>query len=250
VATALPASWLKTQTERQLDGIFSYVHGTSKNLSLEVSFKDVKANIVSDRMIQVMRQQIFQRLPPCRPQDLAAFSLARPICNPPDDVFAQAIPMIKSTLTREVTGAIPNTVHLLTSSEGVAIKSSFAQVRSVLQMAGTGLFAALAVLFVLLLLIALCAIRSLKDLLRWWGIPLFVASLLTLIGSIALPLAMQKTLTMFATEKIASGFHPDIMNMLLDIVQAIARSVSGSILWCAIPMMVVGMAMIVGSKSR
>lgn len=184
----LPAADLQRTTESGLDDAFSYLKGERDTAS--VSMVDLKARLTGkagDELILLL----LNAQPPCTDEQKAQINAGNfenggataIYCAASGETLAKMMPPMRNRLSK-VAARIPDEAVIfkpVSASGGNMFGTEpLSTLRALLTWIRFGPIVPLA----LLLLVALFAVRSIKDLLRWWGIPLFIAGLMTL--SIAL----------------------------------------------------------------
>ena len=99
----------------------------------------------------------------------------------------------------------------------------------------------------LLLVVMLFGVRSRKGWLRWWGIPLFIAGLLTLgLGIAAVP-ALDWAWVGYIADKIPPLFSSSLSGMGHELADSVVRELSQTIMLVAGAASLIGLVAIVGS---
>jgi hypothetical protein len=106
------------------------------------------------------------------------------LCNPPDEAMGFFAPFIQSQL-QTITATFPDQVDIVPATASGTPNDP----RLKLQWVRSGIAISPFFLFLLLLAIAVFAVRSIRDLLIWWGWPLMITGALTaLIALVGSPL--------------------------------------------------------------
>ena len=100
----------------------------------------------------------------------------------------------------------------------------------------------------LLLLVTLFAVRSPKNWLRWWGIPLFISGLMALVMAISFLPLFNTAWSTFVIPHIPAFIPADIAAVGLDLVRAIVRILTQGIALRAMILLVPGLAAWIGSN--
>lgn len=171
LADLLPAAWLQTQAEGAIDQVFSYLDADEPAAAIKVSLAEVKARVAGEEGVRAALRLV-RSWPPCTIGQLAAWAGAGieeiPTCRPPEEVLTAFTPKIRELLSEVATRQIPDEISASMPEDDP--RPVFRQV-----LAGARLSPLLPV--VLILLVTLFGVRSLKGLLRWWGIPFLIVGL-------------------------------------------------------------------------
>lgn len=193
----LPPDDLRRLTESALDQAFAYLNSESDTAS--VSLVDLKARLTGQPG-QELILFLLDAQPPCTEEQQAQINAGNfenrgataIYCAASSETLAKMIPHMQTRLNR-VIAQLPDEAVLIKPATDVPNgspsdlfgKDPQTVIRALHKWIGLSPLLALS----LLMLVSMLSVRSLKDLLRWWGIPLFSAGLLTLsIGLAAQPL--------------------------------------------------------------
>jgi hypothetical protein len=99
----------------------------------------------------------------------------------------------------------------------------------------------------LLTLVTLFGIRSLKDWLRWWGIPLFITGLIvTIIGIAILPM-LDWAWVIYVLPQFPSPLSAGVPSLARELMDSVARALTTPITLEAAIIGLLGLAAIIGS---
>jgi hypothetical protein len=224
IAALLPPEELKAITDNALDATFNYLDG--KTDSAVVFLTPLKGYLISDGGVEAVTQ-LLQAQPDCTTEQLTQIALGLLsggdllLCNPPQEVMGFVTPLIESQL-QVMTLGFPDEVTLISGEKSNTPddpRIRINRLRAVMK-----LTPAFPLLF--LLAIAIFAVRSLREWLIWWGVPI------TLTGGVSLLIALLGAPTVgFVIGRVmqnqASSFMPPI---LLETMQETAREVAREIL--------------------
>lgn len=186
ISTLLPPEELKAMADNALDATFDYLNGTTD--SAVISLLPVKAQLAGPGGMNLVLQ-VLSVQPACTAEQLTQMALGLlggqvALCNPPPEAIGLMTPFLQSQL-QTMTGLIPNEVTFIpgtVSGTQADPRIRLNSIRSAIKL--TPLLPAL-----LLLAITVFAVRSVLDFLTWWGWPLTVVGVMSvLIGLIGAPL--------------------------------------------------------------
>jgi hypothetical protein len=184
IATLLPPEELRAMTDQTLDSTFDYLNLRSN--SVVVTLLPIKARLAGEGGVNVVRD-FLRTQPDCTLDQLAQMGLGLlsgniALCNPPDEAMGFFAPFIQSQL-QTITATFPDQIALVPDIESGTPNDP----RLRLQWIRSGIAVSPFFLFLLLLAIAVFAVRSIRDLLLWWGWPLLItgglAAMIALVGS-------------------------------------------------------------------
>ncbi len=253
----LPAEWLQTQTESVLDQIFAFLNSESPTATIQLSTVEFKARLSGEAGVEAVLQLV-RSWPPCTPEQLRDFTQATsksdlegmPTCRPPDDELTALTPRIESILS-ERAAKLPDEINLAQSFSGPPEESEInptppsetggplgndprAALRRLRWIARLSPLISIA----LLLLVALFGVRSRKGGLRWWGIPLLIAGVLTLGLGLAIMPAMDWAIANFLSGRAPPYFSANLVQAGFDFARATMRGLAN---WIAAEAAVIGL---------
>ncbi len=209
LTTILPPEELKALTNKVLDSTFDYLNG--KTDAVVISLQPFKQYMTGPAGVEAVKQ-ILATQPDCTSDQLTQMAFAALtggdliLCNPPPQALQLMTPLIETQL-QIVTSAFPDEATLFSSMD----RDSTGDLRPRLNFIRLIMKLSPLLPFILLLVIPLFAVRTLTQLLTWWGWPLLVAgmaSLLTaLFGSPALAWIIQKLI-----QRQGTGFLQPILS--------------------------------------
>jgi hypothetical protein len=220
----LPTADLQRTTESALDDVFSYLNG--ENDSASVSMVELKTRLMGmegDKLILLL----LNAQPPCTDEQKAQINAgdfenggATAIyCGASGETLAKMMPPMRNRLSK-VAAQIPDEAVIFkpvsASGGNMFGREPLTTLRALLTWIRFGPMVPLA----LLALVALFAVRSIKDLLRWWGIPLFIAGLITL----GIALAAQPLLDWAWVNKVIENSPPFFSSSFGELGYVLSRS--------------------------
>lgn len=184
-----PADELQAMTESTLDETIGYFHGETD--SVQMPLVHLKARL-TDKADEELTVLLLESQPHCNAEQQAQIedvdrngTGAPPIfCSAAGETQLQLSTELQRRL-KNVSAELPDNAIIIKSpapSISVGLHRFFGKDRqSALQKINMARPHGLLLPFALLLLMTLFAVRSLRGWMRWWGIPLFIAGLITLL---------------------------------------------------------------------
>ena len=225
ISSVLPPQELKVITDEALDSIFDYVNRRLD--SVVISVIPLKHHLIGPAGVEVVKQ-ILRAQPACTPEQLQAIALGFLtggdilLCSPPEDVVALLTPVIESQI-QVLSVAIPDQITLV--PEGLSGTPNDPRLR----LNNLRLILLLSPLLPVTFLIAatIFAVRDLKGWLNWWGWPL----MLTGMGSLLLAWLGSPIVGLIVRGFIQIQGASFIPPILLSTLQETASSVTSEILF-------------------
>jgi hypothetical protein len=252
ISSLLPPEELRAMTDQTLDSTFDYLNFRSN--SVEVSLLPVKARLAGDAGVNVVHE-FLRTQPDCTLEQLTQMGLGLlsgniALCNPPAEALGFFAPFIQSQL-QAITATFPDQIALVPGVESGTANDP----RLRLQWIRSGIVFSPFFLFLLLLAIAVFAVRSLRDLLVWWGWPLLItgalAALIALAGSPLIGGIMQLIIQIYG----ATFLPPMLASAIGETASAVASQmlvpavIQGFVL-AVIGLMMVIVGMLLGKRER
>lgn len=181
LGAVLPADYVRGQLDGAIDQFFGYVNSDAARPSVKLSLVDLKRRL-SGGVLEDAYVKVLQTKPPCATNT----GVLPAACCPP----AERLPEVRERFREMIAPAVkelPDSVDLFAVRDGGQADRVFAmvgQVRGRLRIYATLARWGWVVPVVLLLGVAVFAVRSLRGLLLWWGVPCLVA------GGVALMCAL------------------------------------------------------------
>jgi hypothetical protein len=249
ITIVFPADVSKRLVEESLDAIFAFVNNDSDQASISIVWlkEYIKANGIH-AALQLVRTQ-----PPCSAEqliNLASSTIAfnsegnALLCNPGDEIIDSVVAPLAQSMIFEQADELPDEIPLIPAiqtPEGEPTPQDAIQLaRFILRLMPLLPVAAL-------LGIALFAIRSLRGLLLWWGIPLTIGSVLTLSIGLALSPIARWAMTTYAIQDIPSYYTAEFVQLMINLGMAALSVVGLAITIQSLIFGFVGTGMIVGA---
>ena len=238
--TLLPPDVLKVIGDDLLNSTFAYLNLESDLIQVDLS--PVKANMVGETGTQAALVLI-KSLPACTLDQAAMIMFGMfsgdqiQLCNPPEDILPMLMPIIQGQM--QVTASlIPDQLTLITAPPQNDPRQRLQTIR---------FFLRLSPLLPLMFLFGLTifAVRSLKDWLIWWGIPLgitgFIASVMGLLGAPLLGAVLERLLA----ARLPNYLPVFLVDFTGDFSAAMVRALLNPVLWQGVILAVIGGGMFV-----
>lgn len=233
--TLLPPDVLKVIGDDLLNSTFAYLNLESD--LIQVNLSPVRANMVGETGTQAALVLI-KSLPACTLDQAAMIMFGMfsgdqiQLCNPPEDILPMLMPIIQGQM--QVTASlIPDQLTLITASPQNDPRQRLQTIR---------FFLRLSPLLPLMFLFGLTifAVRSLKDWLIWWGIPLgitgFIASVIGILGAPLLGAVLERLLA----ARLPNYLPVFLVDFTGDFSAAMVRALLNPVLWQGVILAVIG----------
>ncbi len=232
----LPQETLKAMGDETLNSVFAYLNMQTN--SVQVSLVPLKASMVSESGTQAVFT-LLQSQPACTLEQIAQATMNLlnnseiQFCNPPAELLPMLTPVIQGQM-QATAMAIPDQLPLLTAP----LQND---PRQTLQTARMAMRLSPILPLGFLLLLTIVAVRSLKDWLTWWGIPLFItgglAALMGLAGAPIFGVALR--------EILSSQLPALLLGLANDLASAMLQALLMPILWQGLGIAFIGFGMAV-----
>lgn len=247
-----PPDVLRSETEGVIDQIFAYLNGQRDTVSLDLT--PLKSRLASpvgqDAILSLIRTQ-----PACSLQEIAQIMLNAfggqeiSICSPPDSLLNQVTPIIQAAIT-QIAAQLPNEVVILSpnSIQGTT-QGNVSANRPATTVRNARLIMRLSSDLPLgfLLLISVLVVRTPKNWLRWWGIPLCITGMLAAVGVLVLKSSFERIWTLDIAPFIPSNVAAGLIGLGHDLLRAVYQSWLDGLLLTCIFYFLLGLAMSIGS---
>jgi hypothetical protein len=256
----LTKEWLQTQVEDVIDQFFVFFESNEQDLGLTISLVDLKTSLTGQKGVALVRE-IIESLPACGEAQLDEFEIMLGSssdevdmisCRPPDEILENYYPLMTAKLDQVVTD-LPDDAKLgggpSDSRTAQTHDADHPQVEPIVIARRVVSYLRLSPLLpiVFLTLIAVFAVRSLKDLLRWWGIPLAATGLGALVLSLLSTPLFDWLLATFVEGRIPGYFSAEVVDLGFDIARYSLGTLRTSLAIQSGVVALVGITMWVGS---
>jgi hypothetical protein len=207
IASLLPPEEMRALADGALDSTFDYING--KTNSAVILLLPIKTHLVGESGVNVIKQ-FLKTQPDCTVEQLTQMGLGLlggniALCNPPEQAMGLIEPLIQSQL-QTIIAAIPDQITIISSTDSRTTNDP----RYKLHIMRSAIHFSPFFVILLLLAIALLAIRSIRDLLLWWGGPFLIVGVVSaLIGLIGSPLI--GWILQFLILKQTASFLPSVL---------------------------------------
>ena len=253
LAVLLEPSWLEAQTENILTAFFKNLEPGSTRVPITVSLAEIKTSLAGTQGIELV-ETLLAAQPPCTASqllELASLSLTQPdldrllTCNPPPEVLALLMPEIQSELNRAAQD-LPSSVQIDILNSLFDSNSESTNVRE-LPLVRARLIMRFSPFIPLtfLLLAGLFAVRSVRALGLWIGIPLLIVG-----GTVAgvgwfAPGAVKWAVDQWLSPAIPGMLSPMTGTFFIDIVLRVGRLMAERMAFEGVVVLFVGAGILV-----
>lgn len=239
IRVLLPPDVLKVIGDDLLNSTFAYFNLQSD--SVQVNLSPVKISMMSDSGTQAVLS-LFTTLPNCTLEQVAqiTFNILTgsqiELCNPPAELIPLLTPLIQGQM-QFAAAIIPDELTLATAPLQDDPRERLQTARLIMRLS-------LIPPILLLLVLTIIAVRSVKDLLNWWGISFAITGFSAfVIGVIGAPVFG------VVLERILANQLPDYLPTFLlaftsDFAAAMARALLSPILWQGCLILLLGVFML------
>jgi hypothetical protein len=244
----LPADVSQPMTEQAIISVFDYLNG--KNESASLSLVNFKAHLTgpagTEALLAILRAQS-----PCTIEQITQLTIGSLfgqstefiLCNPSDELLNIFQPVLQGQL-QAVAATIPDSVEL--TPNATSAKHPLDGLR------GTRAIMRFSPLLPLglLLLITILAVRTLRDWLWWWGIPVLLGGVFGIILAAAINPIFQWAFITQIMPRIPEFLPDSFTDILRELIAAVLLGVAAPILFQSATLMLLGMFMILATRIR
>ncbi len=241
IKTLVPRADLQSMTEGAVDQVLAYLNGETQDPQL--SLQPLKHSLAGQAGVDAIISLI-QSWPDCTIQQLAKLltSFGQELCNPPKELLDFARPLIQGQL-EVMASALPDHVSLLV---GLGSNNSLQAGLNGLKPARLAMQLSAVLPLAILLLITLLVVRSLPDLLAWWGWSFLLAGLLGTLVALAGAPVLRAVLESWLGQRVSLQLSPDLALSLREVVDASFREMLKPMVWESLGLSAAGIFMILG----
>jgi len=243
------SDWLKLQVESGIDQTMIFLSTPGQPFQLDISLVELKTRIGGEAGYQSILN-LLNSLEPCTTGDVLSLLGATlnpdsqvnlPLCRPSETVLKLGESAIRDSLS-VVADMLPDNTSTLLQSKMPGIDRNLIIAQSTLQLIRTLAKLTWVIPMILLLVITLLVVRSLKDFLSWWGVPLLATGALTLLTSLSITFIIRA----IAMEKVnAFVLSPGLIEMIKNAVFLVVDYFRNSLFFQAMILVIIGIVMII-----
>ncbi len=251
ITALVPPEVLRRNTENLIVQLFAYLNGNQNTVS--IAWAPIKNRLNSQAALNGILALI-RAQPACSVLQLAQLegqgtANGSLLCRPPEVVLNLMTPAIRSALDSAVS-QIPEQTTILSPASGGNSASSgqpgpapsakFRQARLIMLLSPD-----IPVGF--LLLVTLLAVRDLKGLLRWWGIPAFIIGVISLVSAGIVSVSFENIWGEFLAGALPVNLSSGAVSLVHDLVHALLQVLVGSIIIGSTLLVLLGLGLWIGS---
>ena len=252
ISSVLPSDELQTITENMMDQAFAYADG--KQNMIAISLVSLKQRIAGAAGLEATLQ-IIRNQPSCNIQLLATMLVEFQsgngsviLCSPPEEVLTTIAPLIQDTLKNAST-QIPDSlvIYPLAGTNPASPGSLGGGLPGWIRMARLIMLLSPCLPLFILLFITLLVVRTVRDWLRWWGIPIFFSGVLSVGLAATTTFFFDQAWVAILAKRIPPDLSPGVVGLGHDLAFAILQSLMVGVTYGGIVLVVSGLGMWVGS---
>lgn len=238
IRALLPPDALQTIGDEALNSTFEYVN--MRTDAVYLNLVPLKASMSSDSGVQAV-MSLLGTLPECSLLQIGQMSMNLfsggqvELCNPPADLYPMLTPVIQSQM-QFTASVIPDQVQIISAPLINDPRQKLQSARILMRLSPL-------LPFFFLLGLTAFGVRSLKDWLNWWGVPLlitgFIAFVMGLIGAPIFGAVFQRILM---TQM--PGFFPlPLLGYGSDLASAMIQALLTPVMWSGLALTVISAGM-------
>jgi len=251
----LPPEQTKLLADDLLDQLFAYLNGQQDSVTLHLV--GLKKSLSSPAALQALLD-FLRAQPNCTLEQVAQMILSALsgkidllMCRPPDQLIEVVTPDLQSMLDSSVSLIPDDQVISVPAAQETANFGPFGKGPvGGIRLSLTLLRLTPLVPLFFLLLISLLVIRSPRELLRWWGVPLFFAGLLAVILALVAPSFFERGWLAILLPRLPASLSLGLVTLLHDLVQAVLQTYLKVTLYAGGAMALLGLLLWVLSALR
>lgn len=244
----LPPEVSRPMTEQAVASVFDYLNGKSEAVVVSLAaFKNHLAGPAgTEALFGIVRAQ-----PACSFEQIAQLTVGSlfgqtpsfMLCNPSDSLLDLFQPLIQSQV-QAIAASIPDSVDLTPSKVGA--ESPLKSLRSLRTLMRLSLLLPLG----LLLLVGILAVRRWRDILTWWGIPLFAAGLFGTFVSVAASALLGLGFAAYVAPRLPASLPASAADLLRSLVSDAVSGVTQPILVQSVILILIGGIMLIAAYQQ
>lgn len=252
ISSVLPTDELQTITENLLDQTFAYADG--KQNTIAISMVSLKQRIAGAAGLEATLQ-IIRNQPTCNVQLLATMLAELQsgngsviLCSPPEEVLTTLAPLIQVTLKNAST-QIPDSLIIYppAGTNPTSPGPLGGGLPGWIRMARLIMLLSPCLPLLVLLFITLLVVRTVRDWLRWWGIPIFFSGMLSVGLAVTITFFFDLVWVASLANRIPPDLSPGVVGLGHDLAFAILQRLMVGVTYGGIFLVVLGLGMWVGS---
>lgn len=242
IASLLPPEELRAVADGALDSTFDYVNRESD--VAVITLVPIKARLAGQTGVDIVTQFLSTQ-PACTIDQLQQMALGFlggniALCNPPPEAMGLIAPFLESQMGT-VAAAIPDQITIISGTGNATSNDP----RLKLHMVRSAVRFLPYFVFLLLLVVAVFVVRSVRDLLVWWGWPLattgFFSFIIAVVGGPAMGLFLQFVIQTQGLIPLPALLAPTITETISGVATELIRPV----IWQGLTLTIIGGIMFV-----
>ena len=251
ITTLLEPEWLQTTVESVLDQVFDNLNSDAPPAPISISLAELKTKLAGDVGYQTLLT-LLEKQPECTPEQILQLSEAQLfggemddflLCNPPEILMDVVDPMMREAIQSAASG-IPEEMTFdfpfLDMSGSLEIGEFDGGPIPTVLAARRLLRFTLLIPIAFLLLMTIFAVRSIRDWLLWWGVPLLFTGLIGLVFSTLSPPILGWVVPRLIGEAAPAVVTPELFSIGVNLGNAVFSQVTRKIMVQAGIMAVIG----------
>ena len=239
-----PCNVIETSVFSGIDQLFDFVNGkTSQEAFSLAAFKQASRENSKQAV-----EEYYESLPDCTAAQILQIGASALLgqengntilsCNPPE-VFKEVVTLPLLYLVESAVQDIPDQVSLI---------SKFDRLMKAIRTARIVLTWSPLFPIVFLGLTTLMAVRTWRNLLRWWGYPLLAAGISTLVISLLVSPAVYSLLFMFIFPNLPVTIVPEAVDLIAGTLAGVSKGLAQPIQYQSAILSLVGLGMVLGER--
>lgn len=239
----LPPETLQAMGDEALGSLFAYLNGQAE--TVQVSLAPLKQSMTSDRGVQAVLAA-FRAQPDCTLAQLAQMTMGALgneqiiLCNLPEEFYPLITPLVQAQL-QAAAAALPDQFTLRGRQPGGFQDSARRRLQTMRLAMRLSPLLPLAFLFALTILV----VRSLRDWLMWWGIPMLIAGLLGILTGFAYEPIYTSLFNNRLVPRLPKLFSFEMINALRKFTIELLHKTVEQVLLYALILTAIGLIMII-----